>query len=372
MNSSPTAEPISGSITRNKSMNLLSLLLLSHDAAEQNLLGNSDLASFGRAEFADLVALANSNHVVMRALALLKKISANVNNLELEEWCAGALEAEGARIQNAVDFLHSICGTLQSEGCGVMVIKSLDHWPDLGSDLDLYTDASPVRVIGLMRQHFNARTAERSWGDRLANKWNFEIPGLPELVEVHMGRLGQTGEQVAIADSLLKRSRTVNIGGRDFRVAAREDRIMICTLQRMYRHFYARLCDIVDTANLVENETIDYEDLRASAEKTGIWAGVSTFLTIVSDYVRAYHGRALDLPLFVRLSAEFGGDKLFFRKEFLRIPILPHAAHLYASQLGSLMRKGEIRSSARLTLLPCLATAAAVGMKLTGSDKGIW
>jgi len=26
----------------------------------------------------------------------------------------------------------------------------------------------------------------------------------------------------------------------------------------------------------------------------------------------------------------------------------------------------------RLGLLPCLATAAAVGYKITGSDKGIW
>ena len=32
------------------------------------------------------------------------------------------------------------------------------------------------------------------------------IPGLPEAVEIHMGRLGQTGEQVAIAASLARRA----------------------------------------------------------------------------------------------------------------------------------------------------------------------
>jgi len=34
--------------------------------------------------------------------------------------------------------------------------------------------------------------------------------------------------------------------------------------------------------------------------------------------------------------------------------------------------RGEIRSSFRLSLLPGLATAAAIEQKLTGSDKGIW
>ena len=37
----------------------------------------------------------------------------------------------------------------------------------------------------------------------------------------------------------------------EFRVASASDRIMISTLQRMYRHFYFRLCDIVDSASLV-------------------------------------------------------------------------------------------------------------------------
>jgi hypothetical protein len=37
-----------------------------------------------------------------------------------------------------------------------------------------------------------------------------------------------------------------------------------------------------------------------------------------------------------------------------------------------LLRKGELHNSARLGLLPWLATAAVVGQKLTGSDKGIW
>ena len=147
---------------------------------------------------------------------------------------------------------------------------------------------------------------------------------------------------------------------------------MISVLQRMYRHFYFRLCDIVDSAALVETGGVDYKDLRSAASSAGIWEGVASYLTIVSDYVRQYRGSGLDLPQFVVASARFGGDEVYYGNGFLRVPIMPQSAKLYGSQLAGLVRKRELINSARLSLLPWLATAALVGQKITGSDKGIW
>jgi hypothetical protein len=288
------------------------------------------------------------------------------------EWAASALDAECARITNAISFLRVICSALDDAGCKVTVIKSLDHWPDLGSDLDLYTSSGVDEVSGVMKREFGAQLAPRSWGDRLAGKWNFNVPGLPEPVEVHMGRLGQTGEQASIAASLPARSRRIEVDGHSFRVPSPSDRLMVSTLQRMYRHFFFRLCDIVDTVELAESGIIDYQDLQRAAQTAGIWEGVATYLMIVSDYAERFRGEGLELPHAVRASARFGGGELFFRQDFLRVPILPQSASLYGLQLSGLLRKRELHSSARLSLLPWLATAAAVGQKLTGSDKGIW
>lgn len=72
------------------------------------------------------------------------------------------------------------------------------------------------------------------------------------------------------------------------------------------------------------------------------------------------------------MAARFGGEQVYYAREFLRIPILPQSASLYGSQLTGLLRRRELQSSARLGLLPWLATAALVGQKVTGSDKGIW
>jgi hypothetical protein len=282
------------------------------------------------------------------------------------------LEAERMRIDRALEFLSEICAGLEKSGCPVTVIKSLDHWPDLGSDLDLYTDADEMDVVRAMRNAFQAKVDERSWGDRLANKWNFVVPGLPELVEIHIRRLGQTGEQTAVTQTLTGRTRAVSIGAYSYRVLSPEHRIIVSTLQRMYRHFYIRLCDVVDNAQLIESRSVDFDYLHDLGTAAGIWEGIATYLTIVSGYVECYRGSGVPLPSPVTESAKFGADQVNFRRDFLRVPILPHSLNLYAAELRTLVLRGQVRDSLRLSLLPGLATAAALEMKITGSDKGIW
>jgi len=333
----------------------------------------ADVAShLGAQNLEALRPLATSNHVIVRAFRQLRPTLAARGNHDAAQCAGSALQAERLRIEHALQYLHTICAVLDQNGCPVAVIKSLDHWPDLGSDLDLYTDAEASKIVQVMSSQFGAKLAERSWGDRLANKWNFIVPGLPEMVEVHVGRLGQTGEQVAITDSLVKKSRHAEFAGYTLRVPAPEDRLMISTLQRMYRHFYLRLCDVADTARLVESGTINYVYLRSLARSAGLWDGLATYMVTVAGYVKSTSGRDLPLPELVTKSAQFGSELVHFRRKFLRIPIFPQAAKLYAAEWRRLLLNGELQNTFRLSLLPGLAAAAALEFKLTGSDKGIW
>jgi len=360
-----------------ESMTLLSRLLLvprDGNSASSCMATSlkSEVRNISREQFNDLVTLANWNHVLVRGLEVFLEMMPESDDDIRAAWARDALATERARISLALSFLSDICAAFGSESYDVAVIKSLDHWPDLGSDLDLYTNARSEVITEFMKRRFAAHTAPQSWGDRLAGKWNFSIPGLPEAVEIHMGRLGQTGEQVAVASHLVKRSRLVMIGDYPFRVPSVSDRVMISTLQRMYRHFYVRLCDIVDSAELLKAGVIDFEDLRLSARNADIWEGVATYLAIVSGYVKQYRGSDLDLPQFVRSVARFGGEKIYYNRGFLRVPIMPQSVKLYGSQLAGLLRKRQLRNCARLSLLPWLASAAVVGQRITGSDKGIW
>lgn len=357
-----------GAKNSTRCLTLLSQLLLGKDDSQSQI--SATVASFGPPDFGELWALAASHHVIMRAFPGLHSIMVAQGN-QWAEAVERAVEKERRRIDHALSFLSPICDALKEAG-KLIVIKSLDHWPDLGSDLDLYSNAHTADVVAIMREQFKAHLEERSWGDRLANKWNFVVPGLPELIEVHVGRLGQTGEQVAITNCLVTRARTAEIGGFKFPMPAPEERLLISTLQRMYRHFYLRLCDIVDTARLVESGTIDYDHLKSLARSAGLWDGLATYLVTISGYVKSYRGEHLPLPSVVTDAARFGNELVSFNRKFLRIPIFPQAAKLYASEWARLLLNGELQSTLRLSLLPPLAAAAALEFKFTGSDKGIW
>ncbi|MGB8062349.1 MAG: hypothetical protein WCF26_10675 [Candidatus Sulfotelmatobacter sp.] len=364
-------EPVRDS---SKHLQLLSELLLTRPQQQSDKSGRARewCESASPSELQDLTALAMTNHVILRAFDPLDAMLEDVGNGPIAEWAGAAMVEEHGRIEHALGFLTQICGALEDSGCPVIVIKSLDHWPDLGSDLDLYTDAEPAAVVSVMRAKFRATLAGRSWGDRLANKWNFIVPGLPELVEFHARRLGQTGEQTALTHSVSERACTMKVGPYSFRVAAPEDRIVISTLQRMYRHFYIRLCDIVDNARLLDSRKVDFEYLHSLGSGAGLWEGIATYLHIISEYVETYRRFGVPLPALVQDAAKFGASKVRFRKDFLRVPILPDSLNLYAGELKTLFFRGELRNTLRLSLLPGLATAAALEQKITGSDKGIW
>jgi len=328
------------------------------------------VSALNPSQLADFLALANAHHVIVRALTVLENAANMENDARVAAWCAGSLAAERARIERAVGILQLICNALESRECHVAVIKSLDHWPDFGSDLDLYTTAEDRSVEQAMQEEFHARPVARSWGDRLANKWNYSVPGLPELVEIHVQYLGQTGEHEAIAERVISRRTSKTIDGHEFYVPAPEERIVISALQRMYRHFYFRLCDIVDTALLLQTEVVRFDELKKTANWAGIEAGVATFLCLIQRYVECYGG-VLPLPDDVMASAPQRISNVQFKDGYLRVPQATAAA-LYASQLLQAGLRRDGRALLRLPLLPPLGVCALVARGLTGNDKGIW
>lgn len=330
----------------------------------------SQLADLPEPALAEFVDVATKHHVLVRALRVVQSAARDLREARIAEWSSQVLEDEARRIDHAIQGLGPVCYALEAAGCHVTVIKSLDHMPDLGSDLDLYTSGDAATVVEVMRREFNSQTEQRSWGDRLAGKWNFSVPGLPELIEIHVRYLGQTGEHQAMARRVLSRSVVKVLDGHAFRVPAPEERIVISTLQRMYRHFYFRLCDMADVAALLQGNAINFVELRRAADVGGIWPGVAMFLFLVSQYVKKYGGRA-PVPDSVFADVQSSNIEVRARGDFLRVP-MASAASLYASQLFAAGKKCDLRALTRLPLLPPLAVSALVAYRLTGSDKGIW
>ena len=332
----------------------------------------AEVSALPPSERASFVKLANGHHVLVRALRPLAQWAEGMGLAEMADWAQASLAAEEGRIRSAVQTLADVCDELESAGCPTTVMKSLDHWPDVGRDFDLYTSADMGAVKAVLRGKFQASVLPRSWGDCLANKCSFTLPVMDRTIEMHSGRLGQAGEHVELASRVERRRILREIEGRTFYVPAPEEQLMAATLQRMYRHLFFRICEFANTARLIDGNLIDYRELSAAARHTGVWPGVATFLVIVSDYVSRYRGRELQLPAEVRAAAGFGAEKFVVRGQFLRVPLVPQAAGLFARQFAGTALRGNVSATFRLSLLPPLASVAALAYKVTGSNQGIW
>src|SRR5271166_4846711 len=158
----------------------------------------SRVQRMSKEEWSDFLRFAEMQRVHLRTLHLLEKwdvVGAAGSRFSGAVDLEGLAEVEERQIGCALAALEKVVLALELTGHSPVVIKTLDHWPDIGSDLDLFIAASEADTVRVMQSELRAEPQPRSWGDRLAHKWNFRIPGLPQLVEIHVGCLGQTGEQ---------------------------------------------------------------------------------------------------------------------------------------------------------------------------------
>jgi hypothetical protein len=355
----------------NNAAQINSLLELSLGACNHsdNLL--EDLAKADREQRTQFLSIANSHHVILRTLDPLRNFAQSRGYAEVAAWCGEALSRENVIIADSLKFLANICQKLESAGIQITVMKSLDHWPDIGNDLDLYTTSNQREVTRAMVHFFEAHPKGRTCGDRLAQKWNFGVKGLAKSVEIHHGYLGQTGEHIAIAERFRTRRIPERVGGYTFMVPAPEERIIAATLQRMYRHLYIRVCDIVNTHFILESGKLDFAELKYAADLGGIWPGVATYLRIVTEFVSRFRGVAHKLDRDVLAAARIGVDKMFVRGIWIRVPV-QYAAQLYSKQLFSMASRRDFHGVFRLSLLPPLASVARLSYMVTGNHSGIW
>ena len=339
---------------------------------ERELALQSPSKSNSSEEWADFLRFAQLERVKLRTLQLLEKWSSSDAGPTPFDGLEDLVGNERREIGAALAVLDRVVRALELTGRSPIVIKTLDHWPDIGSDLDLFITADEGDVVRVMRSELGAEPQAQSWGDRLAHKWNFRIPELHPLVEIHVGCLGQTGEQNALPAHLERTSVMRDVGPFQFRVPAPEEQVTLATLQRMYRHFYIRLTDLVNLTGLVRAGLLDFMRLRASNERWSVWPGVATLLKITSDYNERAGVGPLPLPEFVVRSARFGAEVTYVGEQFLRVPMMPQGSQLFLQQLVATGAARDFRGATRLILLPALAAAAFVNLRITGDDKGIW
>lgn len=318
-----------------------------------------------RQEFLDT---ASTHRIVVRSFQALIN-HAKTSGVRIPSWIAhGSTQAEQSAIRN-ISALANVCTQLTSAGFPNVVIKSLDHWPDLGNDFDIYATGSEKEICALMERSFTAEAKAQSWSDRLACKHRFILPGVEKPIEIHLGRLGQSGQQVRMGRLILERCRIKIFSGHSLSITSPEDQIILRVLDRCYRHHSFRLCDIVDVEQVIKNNSLDFEYLKRETKRSGIYKGFCAYLNVVDEYCLHYQRSNLPLPAWVRRNAIFGTEKVFPNAGVLQIPLFPQSARLHTREFTRALRRKDLHKTLRISLLPGLVLAAEAKSRISGKSR---
>lgn len=263
----------------------------------------------------------------------------------------GATVAMAARLQQFCD----------ERGVPVVFPKALQHYPDMGHDIDLWTLAPAAALAGDLRAELGATVAPAGTFGRLAGKRSYSIPGSPAPLEVHHGGVGHLGEHRELLADVLARRRSRLVDGLLLKVPSDEDQLIVQALQRMLGHFSVRASDLSLTAALV-SRPLDWKHVERTAARSGLSPALGLWLAICADLWTAATGKSLPAPA-LALAAPTRVI-LVARGHVWRMHVPGLAARLYGGMAVDAIRRRRWHTLGRIAALP--AAIAAFGLIAAG------
>lgn len=289
--------------------------------------------------FNDLMSVLKTNRVTVRWF------NKNKSLFKGEKEVDDTLKSEKKRLDGALKLIQKITDEFDRRKLPIVFIKTFENPPDLGQDIDVYTNISVRKLDDIFINKFKATLESASFSDKIARKRNYMING-KYVFEIHCSRLGQVGEDTKLAEDLLKRREKVKTNGITTYVPRAEYRLLLCVLQRVYRHLNIRICDVYNTLNLIDS--LDWIYLKKISLKYGVWRGVLLYLSYIDKIVR-YYGKESGIKKHMRIKN--WPSKIKDRGRHFRFPEISTSFSAYSRKLISYVFHLNISGLLRLFLV---------------------
>ncbi|HYE16424.1 MAG TPA: hypothetical protein VD968_18440, partial [Pyrinomonadaceae bacterium] len=268
-----------------------------------------------------------------------------------------AAEEEGRRARAMFEVIRAVSRSCEARGVEHIFAKSFHHYPDMGGDIDLFVASRSDDVDAAALEGTPAVPAARDFRGRMSGVTAYRVGGGFSL-EIYHGRVGVLGEHGALISRLIRNGERTRVGEADFLVPSAEDLLVLQGMQKVYRHDYIRLCDVLSTASLASRERMDWDYVIGASAQLGTLYGLRSYLTYAGQVLRATLGRELlPAPLRARLTVGSCGRGKFRGGVFV-FPRARVAGRIYLGKVLAAARAGNWDGVSRLSLMPLVAASA--------------
>lgn len=256
------------------------------------------------------------------------------------------VEKEKKRVNNYSKYLLIIQETASKEKIPVIFVKALQHWPDMGHDIDLFVPEKSRRIDLLLKKHLTLEKGEQSLFNRFARKTSFHI--LPEcvLLEIHHDLVGLMGEHSLFSRKLMEKKLSANINGGSIPIPSLENQLLIQVIQRAYMHRGIRIGDFLQVTSLMFNKSLNWNVFSERAKAIGVWPGCQTILSYICSIININNQNSFQISKikklinFNKISFSFkeGREHLLNSNTFLRLHLKKVLFDLLHFNISSLWR----------------------------------
>jgi len=301
-----------------------------------------------------LLRVAARNVVLVRTADALEAAGVCMPDFFVE-----AVERARRRARAVVETVRRVGRACERNGVRFIFAKAFQHYPDAGLDIDLFVLSRSRATDALILEGTAAVPHATNLFGRLAGVSNYRVAGCESLLEIHHGRMGLLGEHGSHVSLLIRNATRADETG--LLSPSDQDVLVVQGMQRVYRHSFIRLCDIVCTVSLLRRARMDWDYVLRTTRQLGTEHGLRCYLGYVEQVHRKVFGRGL-LPRWLRDELRTDGcGRVEFREGVYRFPRVRVAGRIYLGKVRAAVRSGNWDGASRLCLLPLVTAAAVLG-----------
>ena len=268
-----------------------------------------------------------------------------------------AVAREYERVAAAIALMCQVGEACARHDIDFIFPKALQHYPDMGTDVDLLVLSRSADVDRVILEHLPAEARGRDLRSRMANATVYRVDGCPSLLDIHHGRLGVLGEYTALPAVLVRNRQPARVDGLRGFVPSLEDQIMLQGLERVSGRRSLRLADVVFTIATLRL-ALDWDYILGTTRELGGLHALSCYLSYVDQVHQRCFGTALLPPELQHELILDGWGRVEFGNVGLQFPALRANARIYLHEFDAMIASRNWAGARRLLLLPLVAATA--------------
>jgi len=268
-----------------------------------------------------------------------------------------AVARECERVATTIEVMRQVGEACTRHDIDFIFPKALQHYPDMGADVDLLVLSRSADVDRVILQHVPAEARGRDLRSRVANATVYRVAGCPSLLDIHHGRLGVLGEYTALPAVLVKNRQPARVDGLRGFVPSLEDQIMLQGLERVCGRRSLRLADVVFTVATLRL-ALDWDYILGTTRELGGLHALSCYLSYVDQAYQRCFGSALLPPELRQELILDGWGRVEFGSVRLQFPAVRANARIYLHEFDAMIASRNWAGAGRLLLLPLVAASA--------------